>query len=410
MVQPVDLIALNDPAETFAKWQQVGNLRKESKLKDIAMQELQKKQAQQEQFANLYRNGQRPTEDQAYNIAPEYGQQVEQQNAADPKKVQYAKQIASVIKQQALSSGFNPQDPNTQPILEKISAPYRPILAKTFGVQDDPSKPMSWQHLDALAGLTPQEQAQQEIKNKVAERQALMPLDLQAKQAEYGMRNEADLSKEGRQFDRQKELENSKFQNQIQLEDYKSKQPKPINEVQQYKMDELKSKKEADFNDAVSNIDNTIDEFKNLKTIQARTTTGPVSASPMIAGIRKALPNNVSGGEDLQRLEQGYNTMAVKAIAAFKAGGVTFGQLSNAEGKWIKDTTAELTKTGTVNQEILDHGLKLLEERKARIAKQAGTETKESYSTLEDLQNAFKQGKMSKSDAIDMAKQKGFVR
>ena len=65
--------------------------------------------------------------------------------------------------------------------------------------------------------------------------------------------------------------------------------------------------------------------------------------------------------------------MAVKAIAAFKAGGVTFGQLSNAEGKWIKDTTAELTKTGTVNKEILDHGLKLLEERKARIQKQAGS-------------------------------------
>lgn len=151
-------------------------------------------------------------------------------------------------------------------------------------------------------------------------------------------------------------------------------QPKPISEFQQYTLDEKASKKEADHVDAISNINDTIDEFNNLKSIQAKTKTGPLASNPVTAAVRKMLPESVGGGENLQRLEQGYNTMAVKAISAFKAGGVTFGQLSNAEGKWIKDTTAELSKGGTVNQEILDHGLKLLNDRKERINKQAGSQ------------------------------------
>ncbi len=377
MVQPVEPVQLNDPAEVFARWQQLGNLRKESKLKDIAMQELQRKQAQQEEFANLYRNGQRPTEDQAYNIAPEYGQQVEQQNAPDPKKIQYAKQIAGVIKQQALSSGFNPQDPSTQPILDKVGAAYRPILAKTFGVQDDPSKPMSWQHLDALAGLTPQEQAQQEIQNKVSERQALMPLDLQAKQAEFGMRNEADLSKENRQFDRQKELESSKFQNQIQLEDYKAKQPKPINELQQYKMDEVKQQKEDKKITAIDTLDESINDLELLKKIQDKTTTGPVLGSPLVMGIRKAIPGNIAGGQDLQRLETGYENMAFKTLTALKQAGASLGQLSNAEGRWIKNTTANLEKNGVVNNEIIDKLLGILNKQRERLSAQPSEQVKQ---------------------------------
>jgi len=148
-------------------------------------------------------------------------------------------------------------------------------------------------------------------------------------------------------------------------------QPKPISEYQQYVLDEKKAKKEADYTDAVSNIDDTILDFNKLKTIQARTTTGPyVSSAPALA-VRKALPESWGGGEDLQRLEQGYNNMAVKALSAFKAGGVTFGALSNAEGDWVRSTTAKLDKGGSVNQEILDEGLRLLANRKKRIEAQA---------------------------------------
>jgi hypothetical protein len=143
--------------------------------------------------------------------------------------------------------------------------------------------------------------------------------------------------------------------------------PRPPTELQQFTMNQKTEKLAADKQDAIAGIDDTIDEFKRLKAIQSETSTGPVVGSPAAVSIRKGLPFNLGGGDNLQRLEKGYNTMAVKAIGAFKAGGVSFGQLSNAEGAWIKSTQASLDAGADVNQEVLDQGLKLLERRKERI-------------------------------------------
>lgn len=114
-----------------------------------------------------------------------------------------------------------------------------------------------------------------------------------------------------------------------------------------------------------------------------------------MVGVRKAIPGNLAGGEDLQRLEKGYNTMAVKAIGAFKAGGVTFGQLSNAEGQWIKSTQASLDAGGDINQEQLDKGLKLLENRKARIEKSSAAPQAQkapSFTSPEEVKAAIRAG------------------
>jgi len=148
--------------------------------------------------------------------------------------------------------------------------------------------------------------------------------------------------------------------------------PKPMSEFQQWTAAQKEEKKALDAQDAVSNIDDTIGDFNRLKAIQARTTTGPIAGSPLIAALRKMGPNSITGGEDLQRLEKGYNTLAVKAIGAFKAGGVSFGQLSNKEGEWIKSTQETIDTGGNINQEMLDEGLRLLNARKSRIARAAG--------------------------------------
>jgi len=148
--------------------------------------------------------------------------------------------------------------------------------------------------------------------------------------------------------------------------------PKPMSEFQQWTAAQKEEKKALDAQDAVSNIDDTIGDFNRLKAIQARTTTGPIAGSPLIAALRKMGPNSITGGEDLQRLEKGYNTLAVKAIGAFKAGGVSFGQLSNKEGEWIKSTQETIDTGGNINQEMLDEGLRLLNARKSRIARVAG--------------------------------------
>lgn len=154
------------------------------------------------------------------------------------------------------------------------------------------------------------------------------------------------------------------------LEANKSQQPKQLSELQQYQLDEKRGKKEADYLDAVSNIDNTIAEMEELKKIQSRTATGPIIGSAPGVMIRKMLPDSIGQGKDLQRLEKGYNKAAINAIAAFKAGGVTFGQLSNKEGDWIKSTTETLNADGEVNKEMLDEGLKLLNQRKVRLKRQ----------------------------------------
>ena len=148
-------------------------------------------------------------------------------------------------------------------------------------------------------------------------------------------------------------------------------QPKQLTELQQYALDEKKAKKENERVNAIAGIDSAIEEAKKLKDIQAETTTGPYASGTVATAIRKALPNAWSGGENLQRLEKGYNKMAVLALEAFKAGGVSFGQLSNDEGKWVKSTTATIDAGGDVNQEVLDEGLKLLNARKERINRQA---------------------------------------
>jgi hypothetical protein len=159
---------------------------------------------------------------------------------------------------------------------------------------------------------------------------------------------------------------------ELRMKTQEAGQPKPMSEFQQYQLSAKQEEKALKAEDALANIDDTISDFKNLKDIQEETTTGPYSGSAPVAAIRKGLPNFISGGEDLQRLEKGYNELAVKAIGAFKAGGVTFGAMSEKEGQWVKDTQSSLTTGKEINKEMLDKGIKLLEDRKIRVQKSLG--------------------------------------
>lgn len=149
--------------------------------------------------------------------------------------------------------------------------------------------------------------------------------------------------------------------------------PRPPSPLDQERLKQLQEKKareeserQAQKEDALANIDDTIAEFERLKELQAKTDTGPISGSAPVAWLRKAGPNEYTGGDDLALLEKGYNTLAVKAIAAFRAGGVTFGQLSNKEGEWVKSTTATINSSEKVNKETLEEGLRLLRQRRDR--------------------------------------------
>jgi len=311
-----------------------------------------------------FRNSQQ--QNQLNNLKLQYApQQMEMQQKAAQQGLQQDEQAMNVQKQaalQGLATDFKARlqsakisDPDqAQQYLDQYvqsRAPY--IKSMGFPMTDR----FTVDQVMQLAGPTAQEQQQSKIAGLVAEQQALAPIRMAEKQAEAGI----GIAKEERDFQRQKDLK--LFEHDL---------PKAPSEFQQYQIGQKQEQKAQDQMDAIANIEDTIDEFKNLKEIQKRTTTGPVAGSPLMVGVRKAIPGNLAGGEDLQRLEKGYNTMAVKAIGAFKAGGVTFGQLSNAEGQWIKSTQASLDAGGDINQEQLDKGLKLLENRKARIEKSPG--------------------------------------
>ncbi|MFA6164719.1 MAG: hypothetical protein WC685_14970 [Methylobacter sp.] len=203
-------------------------------------------------------------------------------------------------------------------------------------------------------GMTVKDQAYQQMRAiDQAQRQQQLSQTATYQQAQLGLGQQAE----------------QRQQHEVQRKEYEAGQPKPMSEFQQYQLGAKQEEKALKAEEALANIDDTISDFKSLKDIQEKTTTGPVAGSAPVAAIRKALPNVISGGEDLQRLEKGYNELAVKAIGAFKAGGVTFGAMSEKEGQWVKDTQSSLTTGKEINKEMLDKGIKLLEDRKRRIQK-----------------------------------------
>jgi hypothetical protein len=391
-------------ADAIQQWQQIGASNQHQKLMEMKANQMQQEQARQDQLRGAFASG-RPSADQLYSLDPEFaanyekqqGQIQSQQQEYDEKKHVALKNLATDALTKLEQSGI--QDPQqAQEFLSQYQHNMKPYIQRVLGLPGDAD--MSLEQVKALAVSTPGQAQQQHIQSKVAEQQALMPGQIQLAQEQHRLSQQDADAREQATFDRQ-----------LKLEQYKNSQPKPISEYQQFQMDEKKKKTIYDAKEALDNIDETIGEFENLKAIQDRTTTGPYAGSSAAVAIRKALPSSIGGGDDLQRLEKGYNTMAVKAIGAFKAGGVSFGQLSNAEGQWIKSTQASLDAGKEINQEVLQHGLDLLNARKQRIQSELGRETQQQptakvpdyqagqFKTPQEVKNAVKAGSLTKEQA-----------
>jgi len=256
------------------------------------------------------------------------------------KRIEYTAQVLSSSHDQAS------HDANLAQLAQEIGPEHIQNVPKVFN-------PQELQFL-IKKGMTVKDQAYQQMRAiDQAQRQQQLAQTATYQQAQLGLGQQAE----------------QRQQHEVQRKEYEAGQPKPMSEFQQYQISAKQEEKALKAEDALANIDDTIFDFQRLKDIQEKTTTGPVAGSAPVAAIRKALPNVISGGEDLQRLEKGYNELAVKAIGAFKAGGVTFGAMSEKEGQWVKDTQSSLTTGKEINKEMLDKGIKLLEDRKKRVQK-----------------------------------------
>jgi hypothetical protein len=152
-------------------------------------------------------------------------------------------------------------------------------------------------------------------------------------------------------------------------------QPKQMSEFQAYALEEKKAKKQAEHEDALVNIDNSINDLDNLIELQKKTTTGRFLGSDPVVAIREALPESIGGGENLQKLETGYNKASLQAIGTLKQGGTTLGAMSKDEGAWVRSTEASLKRGAAVNIAHMEEGKRLLQAQKERIARRMPLET-----------------------------------
>jgi len=269
-------------------------------------------------------------------------------------------------------------DPRRQQALEQIIAPLRPQLAKLFNKPEMLTNPADEQALRTLAQISQSRNkdnfvlgydAQGNMRrfNKatglagpVPDEATGLPVQGSAQYSPEAVGARAGAKKAGESA---QEIADYRSKKQIDAET-----PKPISEFQQYKMDEEIAKKENVKQSALMGIDEAVSGIDELAKIQKRTKTGPLASNAVSTMLRRAGSDigldDYTGGKDLTRLKKGYAAEAVKAIAAFKAIGVSFGQLSNAEGQWVKDTAETLDSDGEVNLEMLAKGKALLQKRR----------------------------------------------
>ncbi len=343
-------------AELFGQIENIKNARMQRELMQAKSQEYARKNADQERLRGLYSGGQSPTFEQAATIDPEYAMEAERLNIGRRNAASIEQRNDQDLFKQAANNAMirwkaTGNNPDAWPaVIHDVRRQLQTMTSGRLG-NDANIEKFTPEMVSQFAGYQdPDVLAQQKAKAEAMQAGAKARAELPSKVVLEGFKLENKPSPQPRPMN---PLEEQLKQAQIE---------KIQNETQS-KAEKLSAEKNA----AISNIDDTIADFEELKNIQGRTHTGPISGSAPIAMIRKALPNEISGGEDLQRLEKGYNTLAVKAIGAFRAGGVTFGQLSNKEGEWVRSTQQTIDTGGNINQEMLDKGLRLLQERKARI-------------------------------------------
>jgi len=344
------------------------------------------------EYANQYsdlanRNQQQILNQQKIDAAPQQQEYENRLNAAKAETLEtgamdskYAlvQKIADASMARFDSLNIPEGDPRRQQALEQIIGPHRSRLAKLLDKPEILTNPADEQALRTLAGLANKNTRDNFIvvydqngvphamnkatsmSRSIVDENTGQPIQGSAQYSPEAVGARAGAKKAGESA---QEIEDYRSKKQIDTET-----PKPISEFQQYKMDEEIAKKENVKQSALMGIDEAVSGIDELAKIQKRTKTGPLASNAVSTMLRRAGSDigldDYTGGKDLTRLKKGYASEAVKAIAAFKAIGVSFGQLSNAEGQWVKDTAETLDSDGEVNLEMLAKGKALLQKRR----------------------------------------------
>lgn len=153
------------------------NVYQNQKINQMKMQAAQEEMNRQNQIRQSFANGM-PNPEELYKIDPEYAAQFEQNQITSQANARNFLKGAATDLYARVSRISDPAQ--QQAVINQYVKPLEPQLRKMGFPMNEP---ITLDHLKMILGTTPEEQAQAGIASKVAEKQALFPMELQIAQA-----------------------------------------------------------------------------------------------------------------------------------------------------------------------------------------------------------------------------------
>lgn len=195
-------------------------------------------------------------------------------------------------------------------------------------------------------------------------------VDLITRQAELDQNRAFEREMLGAKSGLEQKQLTDKFGMDIALKkmELENKANQPLNEYQQARVEDLKfrqeektkekelakAEKEASLYQSMGAMQAQMERIKRAKALQDATETGVLAGSDAGKMLRRAAPGDVLGGESVNELDKLYKDMVMQQLMAYKAGGVTFGALSEGERKFIENATLDTTGDRDVNLRALN--------------------------------------------------------
>jgi len=255
----IDALQPNSYSEELSRFTNVNNANQEARLRDIAAQRIQAKQAGMDKLASIYASGRSPTTNEYGTVNPEGAQDYQSNDISEQAKRYTAMKMAATdIVSKVEQTGIKPGDPLFQAKVNEIGNPYRDFMSKLSGkpVNNDD---IHYESLKAIADYTPSEKAQMERNAKIQGLQDEQPFKLELENAKHS----GDLGKEARKFQYDMQLQERKGEMDIAREERKAQEilnrplPPQIMKTVKESLDNITNAKglAADVNGIINQID-----------------------------------------------------------------------------------------------------------------------------------------------------------
>jgi hypothetical protein len=261
-----------------------------------------------------------------------------------------ATDFRSNLQRKAQEMGLKQGTPEYQQLANAMfTNNYNSTFQNITGKSHQPGTDIDLSAIDAVAGMTPQEELQQKIEGQKAEWDAHLPYQMQVAQAQAGVQ-EANQARQFAHQDRADErnyqqslgLEDIRHRNDLEsqqlkadwdmkLDDIKASRPKPMTEYQQANLEAKQDAKNLATQGQLATFDTMLDTLERVKNHPGlERATGTMAYIPSVKG------------SDAYNFEQSLDTLKSQAFVPMVASLKGMGALSDAEGKKLTAAVGEL--------------------------------------------------------------------